>query len=63
MDEIAKIEREEHLSVDQRIAIQQAYATLSVAPALSAINPQNTKYRDSDDNMRNGWGLPTHDGM
>lgn len=45
MDEIAAIVRdaeEEELSIDRRIQIAQAHAILSVAQALSGLNPQNS---------------------
>jgi hypothetical protein len=45
MDEIGAIVRdaeEEELSIDRRIQIAQAHAILSVAQALSSLNPQNS---------------------
>lgn len=59
MDDIGEIIREagEKLTIDQRIAIAQAHAMLSVAQELSSLNPQNTGYRDKDGQARNGWSL------
>jgi hypothetical protein len=64
MDEINEIKQEggEELTIDQRIAIAQVRATLSVAQELSCLNPQNSSYRDKDAELRNGWGLLTRDG-
>lgn len=61
--EINEIEEEggKELTIDQRIAIAQVRATLSVAQELSGLNPQNSSYRDKDGELRNGWGLPTND--
>jgi hypothetical protein len=63
VSEINGIEEEggKKLTRAERIAIAQVRATLSVAQELSALNPQNTKYRDKDDQVRNGWGLLAHD--
>lgn len=63
MDELARIEREAkgELSLDQRIRIQLAYAVLSASQEISALNPQNTTYRDKSGALRNGWGLETRD--
>lgn len=52
---------QDHLSFDQRIEVAKVAALLSISQELSALNPQNTKYRDSDGNVRNGWGILTHD--
>ena len=59
MDDIAAIAQEagEQLTIDQRIAVAQAHAMLSIAQELSSLNPQNTSYRDNDGQARNGWGL------
>jgi hypothetical protein len=48
-------------TIDQRIAIAQAHAVLSVAQELNRLNPQNFSYRDREGQIRNGWGLLTHD--
>lgn len=63
MDEIGTIEEEgrEKLTIDQRIAIAQVQATLSLAQEVSGQNPQNSSYRDEDGQFRNGWRLPTND--
>lgn len=47
------------LTIDQRIAIAQAHAMLAVSQDLSAINPQNSGWRDDGGKIRNGWGLLT----
>jgi hypothetical protein len=59
MDEIGAIVRDagEKLTIDQRIAIAQSHAMLSVAQELSSLNPQNSSYFDNDGEVRNGWGL------
>jgi hypothetical protein len=59
MDDINAIVQDagESLTIDQRIAISQAHAMLSVAQELSSLNPQNSSYRDRDGQARNGWGL------
>jgi hypothetical protein len=49
------------LTTDQRIAIAQVRATLSVAQELSGLNPQNTSYVDKDGQLRNGWSIITND--
>jgi hypothetical protein len=58
-DDIFAIVRDagENLTIDQRIAIAQVHAMLSVAQELSSLNPQNSSYRDKDGQARNGWGL------
>ena len=61
MSQIGEIEDEKELSIDQRIAIAQVHATLSVAQELSALNPRNSSYRDKDGQIRNGWSLLTND--
>jgi hypothetical protein len=59
MDEIEAITQEASpgLTIDQRIAIAQAHAMLSVAQEISSLNPLNNTYRDDDGQARNGWGL------
>ena len=51
----------DHLTVDQRIEVAKVAALLSISQELSALNPQNTSYRDDEGNARNGWGLETHE--
>jgi hypothetical protein len=41
--------------------MHMAHTMLSVAQELSGLNPQNSSYRDKDDQVRNGWGLLTND--
>ncbi|WP_299166783.1 hypothetical protein [uncultured Arthrobacter sp.] len=52
---------QDHLTTDQRLKVAEVAALLSIAQELSALNPQNMKYRDKDDNWRNGWGFPIND--
>lgn len=58
VDRIAAIEREHSasLTVDQKIAIETAYALLSVAQEISALNPRNVSERGDDDAIYDGWG-------
>lgn len=51
----------EHMTVDQRIEVAKVAALLSISQELSALNPQNTSYKDSDGKARNGWGKLTHE--
>ena len=61
MDSLSALESENDLTVDQKLQALQVLALLSISQELSAINPQNTMYRDSDGNARNGWESLTHE--
>ena len=50
----------DELSIDQQLKAAEVMALLSIAQELSALNPQNTTYRDSSGKLRNGWGTETH---
>jgi hypothetical protein len=52
--------QQDHLTVDQRLKAAEVAALLSIAQELSALNPQNTTYRDDEGVTRNGWGLKAH---
>lgn len=54
-------DQQDHLTVEQRLEAAKVAALLSIAQELSAINPQNTMYRDADGRKRNGWGLLTNE--
>lgn len=61
LSDINEIEREAgELTIDQKIQLALARSMLSVSQEISALNPQNTAYRDDEDTFRNGWGLKTH---
>lgn len=49
------------MNVDQKIEFAKVKALIAIGQELSAINPQNLSYKDSDGNNRNGFGLRTHD--
>lgn len=51
---------QEHLTIDQRLKAAEVAALLTIAQEISALNPRNTQYRDDDNVIRNGWGMPTH---
>lgn len=54
-----QIERDETLSVDQRIQLSGVMALLAVGQELSALNPNNTVTYDREGGTkRNGWGMP-----
>lgn len=54
-------DKQEHLTVDQRLKAAEVAALLSISQEISALNPQNTGGRDSQGNMRNGWGIVTEE--
>lgn len=57
----ATIDDVEGLTIEQRLKVAEIAALLSISQELSALNPQNTKWRDDDGVWRNGWGLPVPD--
>lgn len=62
-DDLTEIQQDigKEPTIDQRLQIAQIRALLSIGQELSALNPQNTTYRDAQGNTRNGWGLETHE--
>ncbi|MEV8274621.1 hypothetical protein [Microbacterium sp. NPDC077184] len=57
----ATIDDVEGLTIEQRLKVAEIAALLSISQELSALNPQNTKWRDYEGVWRNGWGLPVPD--
>ena len=58
MDRLASLERdhETELTIDRKIAIETAYAVLSVAQEISSLNPRNVSERGDDESIYDGWG-------
>jgi hypothetical protein len=58
MDRLAALERdhETELTIDRKIAIETAYAVLSVAQEISSLNPRNVSERGDDEAIYDGWG-------
>lgn len=56
------LSQDEEMTLDQRLKVIEIEALLAIGQELSALNPQNTLYRDKDGEERNGWGIKTEQG-